>query len=144
MRQPPKQEGFYRWRSLTFFALLTFSDCVFHQLCIWCHWWQYEAIPGPHRGYTGSPTPPGWAMNTCHFQRVCFVSQHSFSWKKFQEMESYSRRAEQDHRRPLTHQPDWYRLFCARENRMSTARATGVNVSDQTIRNRLREGSLRA
>ena len=27
MRRPPKQEWFYRWRPLTFFSLLIFSDC---------------------------------------------------------------------------------------------------------------------
>ncbi len=27
MRRPPKQEWFYRWRPLTFFPLLIFSDC---------------------------------------------------------------------------------------------------------------------
>ncbi len=88
-----------------------------------------------------------------HCQIVCCVSQHvSRAWRRFHETGSYSGRAGPCHRRSLTHQRDRFLLLCARRNRMSNTRAlqndlqqaTGVNASDQTIRNRFLEGELRA
>ncbi|MED6278555.1 hypothetical protein CHARACLAT_025183, partial [Characodon lateralis] len=66
-----------------------------------CHYWWREAIPGPYRGCTGSPTIPGWQINTCHCPKVRCVSQHSL--KSMKETGSYSGRAGQCHQRSSTH-----------------------------------------
>ncbi len=110
-------------------------------------------IPEPYKVCTGSPTSPGWYINSAIVRRFAVSpSTVSRAWRRFQETGSYSRRAGQGHRRSLTHQQDWYLFLSGMRNRMSTAKAlqndlrqaTCVNVSDQIIRNSLHEGGLRA
>lgn len=88
--------------------------------------------------------------STCAIVRWFAVSPNTVSraWRRFQESESYSRRAGQGWRRSLARPVS--APLCKR-NRMSTARAkknnllqsTVVNVSNQTMRNRLHEGGPR-
>lgn len=88
--------------------------------------------------------------STCAIVRWFAVSPNTVSraWRRFQESESYSRRAGQGCRRSLARPLS--APLCKR-NRMSTARAkknnllqsTVVNVSNQTMRNRLHEGGPR-
>ncbi|KAJ8361323.1 hypothetical protein SKAU_G00178480 [Synaphobranchus kaupii] len=105
-----------------------------------------------HSGCTGSPAPPGWHIHTCRRTKVCCVSQHSLTRRRYRETGHYTRRAGQGRGRATTQRQDRYLLLCAKRNRRSTARAlqndlqraTRVHVSDQTVRNRLHEGGMRA
>ena len=74
------------------------------------------------------------------------------AWRRYQETGHYTRRAGQGRRRETTLLHNQYLLLCARRNRRRTTRglqndllqATLVHVSDQTLRNRLHEGGVRA
>lgn len=41
-------------------------------------WDEDEVISAAHRSGSGSAAPPGWCINTCCGQTVCYVSQRSF------------------------------------------------------------------
>lgn len=73
-------------------------------------------------------------------------------WIRHQETNAYIRRPGQGRRRVTTPRQDRYLVTCALRNRFVTARtlqndlvnASGVRISDQTVRNRLHDDRMRA
>lgn len=116
IRKPPKQEWFYRWRPLTFFSLLIYSDCFSLVL----HLARVSVTTGSMRRYL-DPTKVAQAVqllqdgaSICAIARRFAVSPNTVSraCRRFQETGSYSRRAGQGSRRSLTHQQGLYLLLC--------------------------------
>lgn len=70
MIQPP-QTRMVLWVEETFFPSYVFS-LVLHLAAITL---TATVIPGYYRVCTGTATPPGCQINTCHCQHVCCVSQ---------------------------------------------------------------------
>ena len=76
----------------------------------------------------------------------------SRSWRRFRETGQYTRRVKQGRGRATTLRQDRYLVLTARKLRSVTARslqnelrcATGVEISDQTVRNRLHRSHLRS
>ncbi len=103
MRRLPKQEWFHRWRPLTFFSLIIFSDCfslVLHLASV-----SVTSI----RQYL-DPTRAVQLLqdgtSICAIARRFAVSPSTVSraWRRFQKTDSYSRRTRQGRRRSLTQQ----------------------------------------
>ena len=119
MRRPPKQEWFYRWRPLTFFSLLIFSD----SFSLVLHLARVSVTTGSMRRYL-DPTEVAQAVQLLQdgtsiraIARRFAVSPSTVSraWRRFQETGSYSRRVGQSRRRSLTHQQDRYLLLLCKE-----------------------------
>lgn len=91
MIQPPKQEWFYGWRTL--FPSYVFS-LVLHLAAITL---TATVIHGYYRVCTGTATPPGCQINTCHCQHVSCVSQHGL--KSMKEIPGDRKDQDQDYPR---------------------------------------------
>ena len=99
------------------------------------------------------PVAPGW-LSVHLFARRFGVSPSAVfrDWRIFRWTGQYSRRPGQGRRSNTTHQQDKYIILSARRFRRSTTRClqsdllgcTGVQISDQTVRNRLHCSELRS
>ena len=125
MRQPPKQEWFYRCKPLTFF----FSFYVFQLLFSLVLHLAWVSVT------IGSPADTGWHMaHTCHYQKVCCVSQHSL--KSMEEIPGYSQLLWESWTGPqkvLNPSAGPVSSFVQRGRRNDLQQATDVSVSDQTV-----------
>lgn len=112
------------WCFLTFFVVVF---VFLNQFCIWLGsllvtWWWYQ---GPTEVAQVVQLLLGGTLIHANARRFAvFPWTVSRMWRRFQAIDSYSRRVRQGFRKSLTHQQNWYLLLSAKMNRMSTVIST--------------------
>ena len=141
-RQPPKREWFYVWwpqsvalslSSLTDLPLVLCYASVLVANGIMIRFLQPNQVAQVIQLHQ---------EGTVRRKRVSCISQHSLKSTEETLEGHYTRRAGQGRRTASTLQQNQY-LLCARSTRRSTARAAGVVVSHQTVRNGLQVVGMR-